>query len=199
MKSSVSNAITSSASPSSASTPRLVASCYSSSITAGDTLPTLSGPSSASARSLIASCASSTASSLVSRSRMVATPRSACHPCPFRSSCRAPFAPGGAPVWPGHGQAPHRLLHRLLPAHNKNALRGSYVSYNSHVLLYVTCATLFRGSLGWPTMGNPPMPISRRLPSMTIRWTHALVPEGRITRWRPPRLHNAQGPLEPSP
>ena len=72
-KSSISNAITSSASPSNGSTPRLVAPWYSSSITASDTLRTLSGPSAASARSLIASCASSTASSRVSRRRMVAT------------------------------------------------------------------------------------------------------------------------------
>ena len=32
----------------------------------------------------------------------------ACHPCPFRSSRRVPFAPVGAPGWPGHGQAPYR-------------------------------------------------------------------------------------------
>ena len=60
----------------------------------------------------------------------------------------------GSTCAPNRGVRSHNRLsrsrlgsHRLLPAHNKYALRGSYVSYNSHGLLYVTCTTLFRGYL----------------------------------------------------
>ena len=83
----------------------------------------------------------------------------------MRPGRRRQLEPGGlrGSTWaPNRGVRSHNRLsrrrlgsHPLLPAHNKNALRDSYVSYNSHGILYVTCTTLFRGSLAHPNGAYP--------------------------------------------